>query len=183
MPRYSYGEEIVILSERGQDRLSLARSFANFAQKLVMPDGPWARNTEISETPPLVQKHIQNKKYDVFLSYSMADRDEARAMESFLTKKRLKVFLSEKDIKPGSKWEDEIKEALRNSNLLCMLVTPNSLRSDWIISEYGAAWSQDIRILPVLFQCSAKDLPEGLRNYQAVNFHEMSKIVQVASEQ
>jgi TIR domain len=117
--------------------------------------------------------------YDVFLSYSTLDKDEAREIFSLLTQNNLKVFLSEKEIKPSSKWENDIKEALSSSKLLCILATPNSLKSEWVTTEWGAAWVQNIRILPVLLQCSARDLPERLREYQAINFHEMAKIIEI----
>jgi MinD-like ATPase involved in chromosome partitioning or flagellar assembly len=41
IPRYSYGEELAVLSERTDDRLSLARSFENFVEKLVSGGNPW----------------------------------------------------------------------------------------------------------------------------------------------
>ena len=39
--RYSYGEEISVLSERSEDRLSLARSFENFTEKIIGHENPW----------------------------------------------------------------------------------------------------------------------------------------------
>jgi MinD-like ATPase involved in chromosome partitioning or flagellar assembly len=41
IPRYSYGEEIAVLSERSEDRLSLARSFESFTKKIISNDNPW----------------------------------------------------------------------------------------------------------------------------------------------
>jgi hypothetical protein len=123
------------------------------------------------------------KKYDVFLSYSTIDKDEARKLEAFLTKNKINVFLSEKEVKPSSKWEIEIKEALRNSSLLCVLATPNSLKSEWVITEWGVAWIQDIKLLPVLLHCSVGDLPERLKAYQAIDYHDMDKIVDVIREE
>ncbi len=117
--------------------------------------------------------------YDVFLSYSTKDKIEAKKVESFLTKKKLRVFLSEKDIKPASEWKKDIQNALGNSRMLCVLATPNSLGSEWVTTEWGAAWGRNIRILPVLLRCSTKDLPEILKDYQSIDFHEMDKILEV----
>jgi ABC-type phosphate transport system substrate-binding protein/MinD-like ATPase involved in chromosome partitioning or flagellar assembly len=44
VPRYSYGEEIAVISERTGDRLSLAYSFENFTEKLVNNENPWGAN-------------------------------------------------------------------------------------------------------------------------------------------
>jgi cellulose biosynthesis protein BcsQ len=41
VPRYSFGEEIAVLSERTEDRLSLARSFESFAERIVSTINPW----------------------------------------------------------------------------------------------------------------------------------------------
>ncbi|KAF0109186.1 MAG: cytoplasmic protein [Anaerolineaceae bacterium] len=125
---------------------------------------------------------ITSVRYDVFLSYSTKDKVEAKKIETFLTKKNLRVFLSEKDIKPASNWKKDIQNALTNSKLLCVLATPNSLGSEWVITEWGAAWAMRIRILPILLRCSLKDLPERLKDYQSIDFHEMAKILDVLKE-
>ena len=41
VPRYSYGEEIAVLVEASQDRLSLSQSYENFAKKIVELRVPW----------------------------------------------------------------------------------------------------------------------------------------------
>ena len=69
-----------------------------------------------------------------------------------------------------------LAKLLGASRLLCVLVTPNSLKDEWVSAEWGAAWAQDIPILPVLLQSSPQDLPSLLRNYQAIDFHSMVKI-------
>ncbi|MCL4273067.1 MAG: AAA family ATPase [Anaerolineales bacterium] len=43
IPRYSYGEEIAVFSERSEDRLSLARSFEDFTERIVGNENPWER--------------------------------------------------------------------------------------------------------------------------------------------
>lgn len=48
IPRYSYGEELAVLSERSDDRLSLARSFENFAERIVSGKNPWKDVLQIS---------------------------------------------------------------------------------------------------------------------------------------
>ena len=40
-PRYSYGEGIAVLTERKEDRLSIARSYENFTERLIRPENPW----------------------------------------------------------------------------------------------------------------------------------------------
>lgn len=47
-PKYSYGEELAVLSDRSEDRLSLARSFENFAQKVISDETPWEKTQDIA---------------------------------------------------------------------------------------------------------------------------------------
>lgn len=47
VPRYSYGEELSVLSERPEDRLSLARSFENFAERITSSEMPWEVTKEL----------------------------------------------------------------------------------------------------------------------------------------
>jgi MinD-like ATPase involved in chromosome partitioning or flagellar assembly len=50
VPRYSYGEELAVLSERSDDRLSLARSFENFVERIVSGKNPW--KDSVDQTSP-----------------------------------------------------------------------------------------------------------------------------------
>ena len=104
-------------------------------------------------------------------------------MEYFLSNEKISVFMSEKEIKPGSRWELDIKNALSNSKMMCILTTPSSIKSEWVTTEWAVAWAKNIRVVPILLHCSAEDLPERLRDYQAIDFHEMSKIVELLREQ
>jgi cellulose biosynthesis protein BcsQ len=44
LPRYSYGEEIAVLTERTDDRLSLKRFYVSFSETLTAGSGPWQRS-------------------------------------------------------------------------------------------------------------------------------------------
>jgi MinD-like ATPase involved in chromosome partitioning or flagellar assembly len=41
VPRYAYGEEVAVLVEQSGDRLSLARSYENFTERLLKLSKPW----------------------------------------------------------------------------------------------------------------------------------------------
>jgi formylglycine-generating enzyme required for sulfatase activity/cellulose biosynthesis protein BcsQ len=57
IPRYAYGEEIAVLIERGGDRLSLARSYESFTERLVTLTSPWeSREEEDVEGRRVVQR-------------------------------------------------------------------------------------------------------------------------------
>lgn len=122
------------------------------------------------------RKHGE-KAYDVFLSYSTSNRDKVRIIYDFLTEKKINVFMSEKKIQPSSNWEEVIKEALKGSKLICVIASPESLESDWVKTEADSAWFIGTPILPILYHCSIKDLPEKLRRYQSLDYDEYPKII------
>jgi hypothetical protein len=115
------------------------------------------------------------KKDRVFISYSHKDK---KFVEELLT--HLKPLeragrvsaWSDKQIQPGAKWLDEIRESLAASRVSVMMVTADFLASDFIyefelgpllkIAETGGA---QILWIPVR-ACSYKESP--LKNYQAV---------------
>ena len=112
VPRYAFGEEIAVLSESSDERLSLARSFETFTKNLVENDGPWKKSKKSDNGMLEKPRKTSTKKYDVFLSYSYTDIDEAKILGAFLRQKRLKVFLSGKALTVGNNWEAKVKQAL-----------------------------------------------------------------------
>jgi len=114
---------------------------------------------------------------DVFLSSAVADKDEAKIILDTLEKEERTVFWAEKNIDAGDNWEKGIKEALRNCRNFWILVTPNSLHSEWVITEWATAWALDKKIVPILFRCRPEDLPKRLQSYQCVDFHQIEKAV------
>lgn len=122
------------------------------------------------------QEKLQ-KSVDVFLSYSVADKDEARAIFDVLEKNKVSVFLAERSIEAGQPWEGVVKQALKGCRNFWLLVTPDSLRSEWVITEWASAWALDKHIVPILFRCRPEDLPPRLRAYQCVDFHRVGDAV------
>ncbi|MFL6211947.1 MAG: TIR domain-containing protein [Pyrinomonadaceae bacterium] len=118
------------------------------------------------------------KAVDVFLSYATADKDEARIIFELLEREKITVFLAERSIEAGQVWEGAIKEALKSCHHFWLLVTPESLRSEWVITEWASAWALDKTIVPILFRCQPKDLPARLRAYQCIDFHQVEQAIE-----
>jgi hypothetical protein len=124
-------------------------------------------------------QNSSKKFYDVFLSYSTINKDQVGEIYDFLTSKNVNVFMSEKKIQPSSNWEEVIKDALKSSKLLCLVASPESLASEWVKTEADSAWVLEIPILPILYRCAEKDLPDKLRRKQSIDYHEYRKIIDV----
>jgi TIR domain len=62
-------------------------------------------------------------EFDLFLSYSSRDRDQARAVVRAAKALTLTVFQDEKNVQPGAVWAEEIRRALVNSREMALLVS------------------------------------------------------------
>jgi len=112
------------------------------------------------------------RRFDLFLSCSSRDRDQARAIVRAAEALGLRVFLDEKEIARGALWADEIRQALCDAEEVALLASPDSLNSPWVHAEWGAAWVQQKRITPILLKIGPDDLPDRLRERQAVLYGE-----------
>lgn len=130
---------------------------------------------EASEAISREDKKVAN--YDVFLSYATAEREEASQIRQAITEAGRKVFMARKDVNPGDDFAETIREALRSSKELWLLVSPTSIKSEWVISEWGAAWVLRKNTVPILYRCDTKDLPDRLRRLQCIDFNEYPNLI------
>lgn len=114
--------------------------------------------------------------YDVFLSYASQSK-QARAIYNYIVAAGGKAFLSEKHLKAGDDFAEAIRTALHSSEELWLLLSPNSLKSEWVISEWGAAWALGKPIVPILFQCNAAQAPARIRARQCIEFDRREELV------
>lgn len=124
------------------------------------------------------QESINKKSiFDVFLSYSTADSKEAKMIHDKLESAKLKVFMAPKVLKPGDDFEQEIKNALIGSKELWLLVSPTSIKSEWVISEWGTAWNLNKKIVPIIHRCLPKSLPDRLRRLHCIDLHKCDELI------
>jgi len=115
--------------------------------------------------------------FDVFVSHSLADKKEADKIYIAIMTAGGRAFASEKDIEPGEDFAEEIRKAISFSRELWLLVSPNSINSDWVISEWGAAWVLRKKVVPILLRCGPEQLPDRLRRLHCIDFHEYPDLV------
>lgn len=95
-------------------------------------------------------------KPTVFFSHSSRDEKPlARLKELFVEKTggSIDVFLSSdgQSIPLGRNWVHRVQEALSETELMVVFVSPSSMHSGWMFFEAGFAYSKDIRVVPVGF--------------------------------
>ena len=102
----------------------------------------------------------------LFISYSSKDRYFARKLESRL-EKFYDVFIDYSCLTGGLEWENKIKCAIENSNVVIAIISVNATNSKWIARETLLAENLEKPIIPVLLN---GDLPFRLLNLHFVDF-------------
>jgi tetratricopeptide (TPR) repeat protein len=93
-----------------------------------------------------------NQEYDLFLSYSTADKEWVRSLASELEKAGLTIFYDEKEIKPADNFVLKISEAIEKSRFLVLVLSASSISRPWVMQEwssYMALHGPQNRIIPV----------------------------------
>lgn len=112
----------------------------------------------------------------VFISHSAEDYDLAEALTELLneqfntTPEMIRcTSVTPYELPPGEDANTALREDLRSTELVIGLVTPNSIKSSWVLFELGAAWVKKKKIFPLLARgTTASELPATTRNLQAL---------------
>lgn len=124
------------------------------------------------------QARKEKYNYDVFLSYSTADSIEAGEIRDKIEAEKHTVFMAPKDIRPGDDFAEEIRQALLGARDLWLLVSTSSSSSEWVATEWGAAWVLGKRIVPILHRCAPESLPPRLAKLHCIDLHRCDKLVE-----
>src|SRR5687768_5595710 len=104
----------------------------------------------------------------IFMSYSRADTDFVVKLISELINQGLNIWLDQHKIGAGQRWDNTIQEALQNSDLFIIVLSPNSVASENVLDELSFAIHSGIRIIPVLYRdCQ---IPYRVARIQFVDF-------------
>jgi hypothetical protein len=95
----------------------------------------------------------------IFLSHASADKDEVSLVAAALASCGVQTWVSFRDIKPGSHWEESIEIALTAAPALVVIVTPASVESRYVRSEVQEAIRRNKTVIPLIVQ----DAPLPLR--------------------
>jgi hypothetical protein len=118
----------------------------------------------------------------VFISHDARDAPLAQKVATVLREAGFKDVWDDRSILPGDNWAEKISEALKESEAMVVLLTPESLESSIVNWEIGFALgkeSYDKRLIPVIVG-SPEKLPEHripwiLRRLKMINLPEQGK--------
>ena len=128
----------------------------------------------IEEIIPLINDFAHNKVVandkKVFLSYSRADKNFVEKLKRDLENNGIKIWYDEKNLYDGDIIKEAILEGINQSDCFLFVISPNSIKSDWVKFELKNAFDQhekfQKRIIPVLIgDMSEKDLPQILQKH------------------
>jgi hypothetical protein len=117
---------------------------------------------------------------DVFLAASQHDEGVAGVVRRAFEEAGLVVF-SPTAMKPGSNFEDALREAIVESWAFVVLLTPSFVNSSTLALEYGGAWVWDKPIYILLESLSPKDVPSYLKRYKAVPIAKLAHVVKAVA--
>ena len=142
----------------------------------------------ITQIPRLVGAVQPIQFYSCFISYSTKDEAFARQLYSRMRAEHMRVWFAPEDIKGGQKLYEQIKSAIQIHDRLLLVLSENSMRSEWVITEIRDARRIEIeekrrKLFPIMlvefeeirgWSCvdsdTGKDLAVEVREYFVPDF-------------
>lgn len=124
-----------------------------------------------------------------FISHARADEDAARHLADELERRNLQVVSIDRLVAPGESWVAQLENAISQSDVVFVLVSPESEKSQWLSSEIALAIVQaekgSTRVVPVLVDRKARP-PDLLQSIQGIELfdrerseHQLDALVQL----
>jgi hypothetical protein len=142
----------------------------------------------ITQMPTLIASVKPIQSQSCFISYSHRDEEFARRLHSAMRSENLRVWYAPEEMKGGMKLHDQIFQAIQVHDRLLLVLSTNSMKSEWVITELKRAMKvereEDRRkLFPMRlvdfeairkWECfdtdSGKDLANELREYYIPDF-------------
>ena len=111
----------------------------------------------------------------VFISHTSSDHDFVLKLAHRLRNDGIDVWIDDWEIKAGDSIVEKVNNALIESYFLLIVLSENSLKSNWVSKEMNVGLmrqlsSNNVMILPVLLELRSSDLPPLFADIYAVKF-------------
>jgi hypothetical protein len=97
----------------------------------------------IDYLPSLLEEAIHY--YSCFISYSSKDEDFAKRLHADLQNNGVRCWFAPHDLPTGAKTWDAIDEAIRVRDKLLLILSENSIASEWVEDEVSKAFAEERR--------------------------------------
>jgi TIR domain len=82
---------------------------------------------------------LRGQFYSCFISHSTKDKEFAERVHSDLTAEGIRCWYAPHDMQGGKVLVDQIDEAIKHYRKLLLILSPNSIKSDWVKVEIAKA--------------------------------------------
>jgi WD40 repeat protein len=108
----------------------------------------------------------------IFVSYSRGDSaDFALRLVAALEKLSIAAKLDTRDLEFGERWQNQLKDFIRQADAVVFIVSPRSISSHWCRWEVAEVATQSKRLVPVLHKAvPPEDLPAEISDVQLFSF-------------
>jgi hypothetical protein len=107
----------------------------------------------------------------IFVSYSRKDTEIVDRLLVELYEASHEVWIDRAGIRGGKQWRQQIVTAIDNSDILLLILSPNSIKSDNVRKELDLAEGVKKRVLPIVVE-PIKSIPNEMR-YQLVGLQRL----------
>lgn len=123
-----------------------------------------------------IQKERSKQALRIFLSYTTADTIYAHKLRSLLSQRpNLRIFTTE-TLSAGEDWESKLKDELSQCDIFVVLLSSNSVNSNWVLHELGAAWALNKPIIPIVIYPEVfSKIPLPLHGIKFIEIKELEK--------
>ena len=104
----------------------------------------------------------------VFISYSRKDADFALHLQTQLTAAAISTWIDVRHIDGGDSWSQKLQEALDHSQVMLVILSPDSVISTWVAREISYAQQAKLPIIPVYVRPT--NLPLAIIDLQYIDF-------------
>jgi nucleoside 2-deoxyribosyltransferase len=116
-------------------------------------------------------------QHKIFISSSVRDSDLAHDLAKRLDKAGLKAITPAENIDAGENIKSKIKEELRKADEVIVILTNNSLDSQWLLFEMGYATSLDKHVTPLIQGVEPDELPEIIRQMNYIKYADLDEYI------
>jgi hypothetical protein len=118
----------------------------------------------------------------VFISHSSKNIELVRDIARRLRNAGFEPEIASGDMAAGTEWKNAVRQGIREADAVLFLLTPESLASDWTMTELGLAEGFERRVLPVTVGVTKRDLPAPLKSYKTVPFDRLDQAISQLAE-
>ena len=129
-----------------------------------------------SKTKPRERGPGEDRPYLVFISHSSRDAWIASMMSEKVSALGAEAWLDVKDLEGGDVITQKILDGLDACQEAVVLISPNSVGSQWVVFEIGAVWGQHKRITPILNNVSFEAIAP-LKEVKAVDLNDFDRFL------